>query len=65
MKREPIIPLSPWQTSMTPGNMPLDLRKAHKTLDKAVDRVFSDKPLESEEERQKALLEVYEKMTED
>lgn len=44
-------------------NMPQDLRKAHEALDKAMDRVFSDKPLESEEERQKTLLEAYEKMT--
>lgn len=46
-----------------PANMPQDLRKAHEALDKAMDRVFSDKPLESEEERQKTLLEAYEKMT--
>ena len=48
-----------------PSNMPSDLRKAHEALDKAMDAVFSDKPLRSEEERQKALLEIYEKMTED
>ena len=46
-----------------PGNMPPDLRKAHEALDKAMDRVFSDKPFNSEEERQKALLEMYKKMT--
>ena len=40
-----------------------NLLKAHETLDKAVDSVFSDKPLESEEERQRALLEMYKKMT--
>lgn len=46
-----------------PSNMPQDLRKAHEALDKAVDSVFSDKPLKSEEERQKALLKAYEEMT--
>ena len=46
-----------------PANMPEDLRKAHQALDKAMDRVFSDKPFNSEEERQKALLEMYKKMT--
>ena len=46
-----------------PDNMPQDLRKAHEALDKAMDAVFSDKPLKSEEERQKALLEMYKKMT--
>ena len=46
-----------------PLNMPSDLKKAHEALDKAMDRVFSDKPFKSEEERQKALLESYEKMT--
>ncbi|MBQ1804147.1 MAG: class I SAM-dependent DNA methyltransferase, partial [Bifidobacteriaceae bacterium] len=35
-----------------PANMPSDLKKAHEALDKAVDSVFSNKPLESEEERQ-------------
>ena len=48
-----------------PANMPEDLRKAHQALDKAMDGVFSDKPFRSEEERQKALLESYEKMTEE
>lgn len=43
--------------------MPPSLQKAHEALDKAVDSVFSDKPLKSEEERQKALLEMYKKMT--
>ena len=46
-----------------PDNMPPDLKKAHEALDKAVDAIFSDKPLRSEEERQKALLEAYEEMT--
>ena len=46
-----------------PGNMPSDLKKAHEALDKAMDAVFSDKPLRSEEERQKALLKSYEEMT--
>ena len=43
--------------------MPPSLQKAHEALDKAVDSVFSDKPLRSEEERQKALLEAYKEMT--
>ena len=46
-----------------PDNMPSDLRKAHEALDKAVDSVFSNKPFNSEEERQKALLKAYEEMT--
>ena len=46
-----------------PDNMPQDLKKAHEALDKAVDSVFAGKPLKSEEERQKALLEMYKKMT--
>ena len=46
-----------------PANMPSDLRIAHEALDKAVDSVFSNKPLRSEEERQKVLLEAYEEMT--
>ena len=46
-----------------PDNMPKDLKKAHEALDKAMDGVFSDKPFRSEEERQKALLKSYEKMT--
>ena len=44
-----------------PDNMPQNLKKAHEALDKAMDNIFSDKPFESEEERQKALLESYEK----
>ncbi|MBQ3828552.1 MAG: methyltransferase [Aeriscardovia sp.] len=46
-----------------PDNMPSDLRKAHEALDRAMDSVFSDKPLRSEEDRQKALLKAYEEMT--
>ena len=45
-----------------PDNMPQDLKTSHEALDKAVDSVFSDKPLESEKERQKALLKAYEEM---
>ena len=44
-------------------NIPPDLKKAHDALDKAMDSVFSDKPFKGEEERQKALLEMYKKMT--
>ncbi|MBQ1374481.1 MAG: DNA methyltransferase [Aeriscardovia sp.] len=43
--------------------MPQDLRKAHEALDRAMDKIFSDKPFNSEEERQRALLEMYRKMT--
>lgn len=46
-----------------PDNMPPDLKKAHEALDRAMDRVFSYKPFNSEEERQKALLDTYEEMT--
>ena len=46
-----------------PDSMPKDLKKAHEELDKVMDSIFSDKPFESEEERQKALLESYRKMT--
>ena len=46
-----------------PDNMPQDLRKAHEALDRAMDKIFSDKPFNSEEERQRALLEMYRKMT--
>ena len=46
-----------------PSNMPPDLKKAHEALDKAMDSVFSNNPLKSEEERQKALLKAYEEMT--
>ncbi len=46
-----------------PDNMPQDLKKAHEALDRAIDKVFSDKPLRGEKERQKALLEMYKKMT--
>ena len=45
--------------------MPQDLRKAHQSLDKAMDALFSDKPFKSEEERQKGLLEAYQRMTEE
>ena len=46
-----------------PDNMPSDLRKAHEALDKAMDSVFSNNPLKSQKERQKALLKAYEEMT--
>lgn len=41
-----------------------NLLKAHEALDKAVDSVFSNKPLKSEEERQKVLFEAYGKIKE-
>lgn len=46
----------------SPQNMPADLKKAHKKLDREMDSVFSAKPLKTEEERQRALLETYKKM---
>lgn len=47
-----------------PSPVPKELIKAHEALDKAVDAIFSDKPLRSEEERQKVLLEAYGKIKE-
>ena len=55
------------KTLYDPMLMPQDLRKAHESLDRAVDVIFSpsasSKSFKTEEERQKALLEAYEKMT--
>jgi hypothetical protein len=44
-----------------PISMPPDLRKAHRELDKAVDRCYREEPFESEEDRLKLLFELYEK----
>ena len=46
-----------------PSPIPKELIKAHEALDRAVDTIFSDKPLRGEEERQKVLLEAYQEMT--
>ena len=55
------------KTLYDPMLMPQDLRKAHESLDRAVDAIFSpsasSKSFKTEEERQKALLEAYEEMT--
>lgn len=51
------------KTLYDPMLMPQDLRKAHESLDRAVDAVFCDKPFNNELARQKALLEMYKKMT--
>ena len=55
------------KTLYDPMLMPQDLRKAHESLDRAVDVIFSpsasSKSFKTEEERQKALLEAYEEMT--
>ena len=45
-----------------PMLMPPDLRGAHAAPDKAVDAAFSPKFLKTEGERQKVLLESYERM---
>lgn len=46
------------------SNFP-DLYKAHQALDEAVDNVFPGHPFKNERERQKALLEAYQRMTEE
>ena len=43
--------------------MPDELLKAHKSLDKAVEKLYRDKPFKSDEERLEFLLEEYQKMT--
>jgi len=45
-----------------PNLMPPALRKAHTTLDKAVDRLYRKKPFDSERERVEHLFGLYEKM---
>ncbi|MBQ1427669.1 MAG: class I SAM-dependent DNA methyltransferase, partial [Aeriscardovia sp.] len=55
------------ETLYDPTLMPQDLRKAHESLDRAVDAVFSpfasSKSFKTEEDRQKALLKAYEEIT--
>ena len=45
-----------------PDTMPPDLRRAHKALDKAVDRLYRKKPFESDRERVEHLFGLYEKL---
>ena len=45
-----------------PTTMPPDLTKAHKSLDVAVEKLYQDKPFESDEERLQFLFEEYSKM---
>jgi len=46
-----------------PDVMPADLRKAHRALDQAVDRLYRKAPFESDRERVEHLFTLYEKMT--
>ena len=46
-----------------PDVMPADLRKAHRTLDLAVDRLYRKAPFASDRERVEHLFMLYEKMT--
>ena len=45
-----------------PITMPIDLKKAHEELDKAVEELYRTKSFESDDERQEFLLEEYQKM---
>ena len=45
-----------------PNMMPIELRRAHQTLDRAVDRLYRPKPFASEIERAEHLFSEYEKM---
>lgn len=46
-----------------PDVMPADLRRAHRALDLAVDRLYRKAPFESDRERVEHLFMLYEKMT--
>ncbi|MCL2305129.1 MAG: N-6 DNA methylase, partial [Planctomycetaceae bacterium] len=46
-----------------PLSMPPDLAKAHRELDKAVDRCYRSKPFADEQERLEFLFDLYEKLT--
>ena len=46
-----------------PDKMPEDLREAHAELDLAVDRLYRQKPYNSDEERLTGLFALYEQMT--
>lgn len=56
-----------WPTSSLadlydPDTMPANLRKAHKALDKAVDRLYRKKPFDSDRDRVEHLFGLYEKL---
>jgi hypothetical protein len=46
-----------------PDTMPPDLRKAHRALDEAVDRLYRKEPFQSDRERVEHLFKLYEHMT--
>ena len=46
-----------------PDTMPPDLRKAHKALDDAVDRLYRKEPFQSDRERVEHLFKLYEILT--
>lgn len=46
-----------------PDLMPPDLRKAHRALDEAVDRLYRPQPFASDRDRAEHLFGLYEKMT--
>ncbi|MGL4595874.1 MAG: type IIL restriction-modification enzyme MmeI, partial [Thermoguttaceae bacterium] len=46
-----------------PLSMPSELLKAHRELDKAVDRAYRKEPFASDEERLAFLFQLYEKLT--
>jgi hypothetical protein len=46
-----------------PDVMPQDLRKAHRALDEAVDRLYRKEPFESDRKRVEHLFGLYEKLT--
>ena len=46
-----------------PDVMPADLRKAHKALDDAVDRLYRKEPFQSDRERVEHLFKLYENLT--
>lgn len=48
-----------------PETMPDDLKEAHAKLDEAVERLYRDKPFESDEERTMFMLSLYEKAVAD
>lgn len=45
------------------GNMPDDLREAHEEMNEVVDKVYRNKPFDSDEERLAYLFDLYETMT--
>lgn len=48
-----------------PESMPDDLKESHAKLDEAVERLYRDKPFESDEERTMFMLSLYEKAVAD